>query len=119
MEAPQFSNLVLLSLLVPLDSPRNEDGNLLNDLVEVHGGAPLSLLVRKEVPQQVTPIGQRRITKSCLRHYKRRLERKFIAQQYVEVKRLNTILLDSQRSLGDLKLWNKRKSKMVRSLTTT
>ena len=119
MEAPQFSNLVFLSLLVPLDSPRNEDGNLLNDLVEVHGGAPLSLLVWKQVPQQVTPIGQRRITKSCLRHYKRRLERKFIAQQYVEVKRLNTILLDSQRSLGDLKLWNKRKSEMVRSLTTT
>ena len=119
MEAPQFSNLVLLSLLVPLDSPRNEDGNLLNDLVEVHGGAPLSLLVWKQVPQQVTPIGQRRITKPCLRHYKRRLERKFIAQQYVEVKRLNTILLDSQRSLGDLKLWHKRKSEMVRSLTTT
>ena len=118
MEAPQFSNLVFLGLLVPLDSPRNEDGNLLNDLVEVHGGAPLSLLVWKQVPQQVTPIGQRRITKSCLRHYKRRLERKFIAQQYVEVKRLNTILLDSQRTLGDLKLW-KRKSKMVRSLTTT
>ena len=66
------------------------------------------------MPQQVTPISQRRITKSCLSHDNWWLERKLITQQDIEVKSLNTILLDGKRSLGDLELWNRRKSKMVR-----
>ena len=115
MEAPQFSNLVLLAFSSHLNDPRNEKWNLLNNVVQVHGGTPLSLIIWQQVPQQVSPIRQRRVAKSSFRHYYGRLEGKLVPQQNIEVERLYT-LLHLQCTLCDFKLHTYANKKHSHSL---
>ena len=108
VEAPQLPKLVLLALSCHLNDPRNEKWNLLNNVVQVHRGTPLGLLIWQQVPKQVSSICQRRVAKSCFCHYNGRLEGELVPQQNIEVERLYT-LLHLQCTLRDFKLYTCKK----------
>ena len=80
-----FGNLVLINCVL------DKLGYGLNQIVKVHGGAPLRLILGKQVLEQVSSIGERRIAKLGLRHEEGRLERKLVPKQDVEVVLLNAV----------------------------